>query len=79
MEAAIVAAAGGLLGVGLGFGIALLIQAIAAASGFGLLTVTMEPWLVILGIGFAMLTGVLSGALPARQAAALQPVEALRA
>jgi len=30
----------------------------------------MEPWLVILGIGFAMLTGVLSGALPARQAAA---------
>ena len=54
-------------------------RAIAAASGFGLLTVTMEPWLVILGIGFAMLTGVLSGALPARQAAALQPVEALRA
>ena len=38
----------------------------------------MEPWSVLLAVGFAGLVGVFFGYYPARRAARLQPIVALR-
>ncbi len=78
-EAAVVALVGGIIGILFGLGLSYLIQLAAMASDWsGMLRITIEPWLVLFGLGFALVTGVLSGLLPAVQAAKLQPVDALR-
>lgn len=46
-------------------------------TGRGLQTL-VTPQLVLLSIGFSVLIDAISGLLPARRAANLQPVEALR-
>jgi putative ABC transport system permease protein len=63
---------GGLVGVFLGFLVAL---AIAAVSP---LPARIEPWSVALGVGITAAVGLLFGLYPARQAARLDPIEALR-
>jgi putative ABC transport system permease protein len=62
----------GLLGVALGLGAASLI------SIFMGLPVIVTPSSVLLGLGAAMVVGIASGIAPARKAARLDPVEALR-
>jgi putative ABC transport system permease protein len=70
-ESAMVGLIGGVLGIVLSlFGSALL-------SSFGLPT-EITPELAILGLGFSILVGVASGIVPARNAASVEPVEALR-
>ena len=77
-EAGLIGMIGGVLGVLLGFLIASAGGAIAQASGFGALQPIFPFALIALCIIFATFVGALSGILPARQAAQLRPVEALR-
>lgn len=69
-EAAVVCIAGGLIGILLGIGIGLILQA------FGM-TVIFSIGPSLLAFSCAFLTGIVFGYLPARQAAQLDPVVAL--
>ncbi len=73
-EAIVLGLLGGLLGLGLGLGICALLR--AAVPGLPVHT-PFEYVLAALAVSLA--TGVLSGVMPARRAAALDPVESLRA
>jgi putative ABC transport system permease protein len=73
-EAAALSTAGGAIGVLGGMGIAGLLR--LAVPG---LPVSTPPLFVALAVGVSLVTGLLSGLLPARRAAALDPIEALRA
>jgi putative ABC transport system permease protein len=85
-ESSIMGLIGGLLGIFLGFiasgtvseiGVRIIGTIGRGGAGIGTLTV-ITPDLILFAIGFSVLIGALSGLLPARRAAALQPVEALR-
>jgi putative ABC transport system permease protein len=69
----LVSTLGGVLGLALG---AAIIG--AARLAFPSLPVQLSPWIVITALGFSSAVGVLSGVMPARSAAKLDPVEALR-
>jgi putative ABC transport system permease protein len=73
LEAAALAAIGGILGVGLG---CLATAVVAHASGN---PVTIPPSAPFVGLGGAIAVGVLAGAYPAARAARLSPADALRA
>lgn len=70
-EACMVGLVGGIIGIVLSF------AASAVLGGFGLPT-RITPDLVLLGLGFSILIGAISGLVPARNAASVPPVEALR-
>jgi putative ABC transport system permease protein len=63
---------GGMVGVGLGF---LLAVAISSATP---LPAAVQVWSVLLGIGITALVGLFFGMYPAMRAASLDPIEALR-
>jgi putative ABC transport system permease protein len=71
-EAVILSAFGGLIGVALGFGIAVLISQVTP------LPYALRWWSIALGIGVSSLVGIVSGLYPAAKAARLDPIEALR-
>jgi putative ABC transport system permease protein len=71
-EAVILSAFGGLIGVALGFGIAILISQVTP------LPYALRWWSIALGIGVSSLVGIVSGLYPAAKAARLDPIEALR-
>lgn len=73
IEAVVVTATGGAIGVGTGFGLA---YGISALIGFPFL---INLWSVAAGVGMSSLMGILSGLWPAWRAAKLDPIEALRA
>jgi len=70
-EAGMVGLVGGLIGIALSF------VASALLASFGLPT-SITPGLVLLGMGFSLAIGALSGLIPARSAASVAPVEALK-
>ena len=72
IEAVMVTAIGGVLGVLTGFGLAWLI---ALLIGFPLL---FSIWSAVLGVSMSSIVGVISGLWPAWRAAKLDPIEALR-
>jgi putative ABC transport system permease protein len=74
LEAAALATAGGALGVLTGLGLAALLR--VAVPG---LPVHTPVLFVLIAVAVSVGTGLLSGLLPARRAAALDPIEALRA
>ncbi len=71
-EAVLIATAGGLLGLLLGVGAALLIQAVFA------FTVTFNGWIMLVATATSMAIGIGFGLYPAWKAARMDPVEALR-
>ncbi|WP_437274527.1 ABC transporter permease [Sorangium sp. So ce375] len=72
VEAVVVSLAGGVAGVGLGYGAAVLL------SRFGEWATIVPPYAVGLALGVSILIGVTFGVGPARRASRLDPVEALR-
>ena len=78
VESAMMGLAGGIGGVTLGIGLAQLVEVYLQINPIFYLEASITPQLVIFGLVFALLVGSVSGFLPARQAAKLKPVDALR-
>jgi putative ABC transport system permease protein len=71
-EAIVLSSLGGLIGVGLG-----LAGTVSIARRFGL-PLVFSPETILMGFGFSVVIGVVFGYLPARRAAHLNPIDALR-
>ena len=72
VEALVLSLFGGIIGIGFGFGLA------EAAERFLEWPTTIPPNAIGMAFGFAAATGVFFGFYPARKAASLDPIEALR-
>ena len=72
VEAVVLSLFGGMIGIGFGFGLA------EAAERFLQWPTTIPPNAIAMAFGFAAATGVFFGFYPARKAARLDPIEALR-
>ena len=68
----ILAAIGGIIGTALGIGIASIGMGIAGVN------VIINPIMVLVAVGFSAVVGMFFGLYPARKAAKLDPIEALR-
>jgi putative ABC transport system permease protein len=73
LEAVVISSIGGGVGLGLGAAITALVQKYAPD-----VPIALSPWIAIVAVGSSFVVGVLSGVVPARRAAKLDPVEALR-
>jgi putative ABC transport system permease protein len=71
-EAVMIAALGGVIGIGLGIAIAF------AASTMLSFPFVVSLWSILMGFGLTFMIGLLAGLLPARNAARLDPIAALR-
>ena len=73
-KAALFGLAGSLLGGVAGYGL------VSAFNTFGpkLFYIPVNPWLLVAAAVLATVTGIVSAAIPARRAARLDPVEAIR-
>ena len=78
LEAGLVGAIGGMAGTLMGSLIAIGVDVAAKAAGYNILSIVITPQLVLFGIGFAAMTGAISGAFPAKEASKMQPTDALR-
>jgi putative ABC transport system permease protein len=72
LEAVVLSALGGTLGIGVGLGLS---WSVTRALN---VPFVVQPPVVALAFGFSALVGVMFGFLPARKAASLNPIEALR-
>jgi putative ABC transport system permease protein len=72
VEAILLSVAGGTLGIGVGFAASYIVAHLMQWS------TTITPSAVMLAFGFAAAVGVFFGFYPARKAALLNPIEALR-
>lgn len=78
-ESSLLGLIGGIIGISIGLG-ASFVMAILASQYLGSIDVSLivKPWLIPGAMLFSMLVGILSGVIPARRAAKMDPTEALR-
>ncbi|MCB0198287.1 MAG: FtsX-like permease family protein, partial [Anaerolineae bacterium] len=74
VEALVLCFLGGLIGVGLAYGLAALFAQIPSFT----FTVLIEPDALILALSFSLISGLVFGIYPALRATRLDPIEALR-
>lgn len=72
IESILISVTGGLIGVMLGVGAALVVNAVAHFP------IYIQPWSVVLSFAVCTVTGVFFGWYPAKKAAQLDPIEAIR-
>lgn len=72
IESVIISAIGGVIGTILGIAIA------SVGMSFANIAVVIDPKVIILAVGFSAVVGMFFGLYPARKAAKLDPIEALR-
>jgi len=77
IESGLMGLVGGFFGTILGTVTALAVEKISINAGF-LLLIKIEPLILLFGLFFAFIVGMLAGFLPAYQASKLKPVDALR-
>jgi len=78
IEAGIIGLIGGAGGIILGIICAKIIELYTQANPLFYFSISISPSLVLFGLAFSVLTGCIAGFFPARKAARLKPVEALR-
>ncbi|MFZ3382453.1 MAG: ABC transporter permease [Candidatus Methanoperedens sp.] len=80
IESGLFGVVGGVIGITLGVLISVLISSIglSIAGPGGAMTTVIPPSLIIFALAFSIIVGVLSGVMPARNAAKMNPVDALR-
>jgi putative ABC transport system permease protein len=78
IEAGLIGLVGGIAGTILGSLVGFGVEAAAQAAGFELLKIQLHASMIISVLFFSMIIGVVAGYLPARRAAQLHPVDALR-
>ena len=71
-EAIVLSLSGGIIGVTLSFGIAYILNNYTSQSAY------IRPEVILVAFGFAGAIGIFFGFYPARKAAALNPIDALR-
>ena len=72
IEAALLSVAGGVIGIGAGIGAAFLIKTLAA------MPIYIQPWSIIMSFGVCTFIGIFFGWYPAKKAASMDPIEAIR-
>lgn len=72
LEATVTAACGGVIGLGLAMALSWVAGVVTPVPA------QVTPWIIVLALAVSTATGLLSGVWPARRAAALDPVQALR-
>lgn len=77
IESGLIGLVGGILGVILGAGLALAIGPFSQNAGFTI-HIIIEPLVLLFGLVFAFVVGIIAGILPAWQASKLKPIDALR-
>jgi putative ABC transport system permease protein len=77
-ESVVLTVVGGIIGFFAGIGIARLVILYAATHNFTMLTIHITPWLVIMTLLLSLIVGLVSGLFPARAAAKMNIVDALR-
>ena len=78
IEAVLISVTGGLIGVLIGAGISYLARFILMNFTPYHILISVEPWTVLLSFAICTITGVFFGWYPAKKAANLDPIEALR-
>jgi putative ABC transport system permease protein len=78
IESGLYGLVGGAMGVSVGIGMAKLAELVAVSQGIELFHVSISLGIIIGGLAFSFLIGCISGVAPARHAAKMKPVEALR-
>jgi len=77
IESGLIGLVGGILGTVLGASLAVAVGPFSKNAGFTL-HITIEPFVILLGLLFAFVVGIIAGVLPAWQASKLKPIDALR-
>jgi putative ABC transport system permease protein len=72
VESVVISAVGGVIGIGIGFGLGELLEAMTPIPA------GISPFAVAVGLGFSSTVGIFFGLYPATKAARLDPIEALR-
>lgn len=79
LEAGYIGFVGGVIGVGLSYGLSAVINKIISGSDMGISSISYIPaWLALISVAFAIIIGMVSGFIPSVRAMRLSPLAAIR-